>query len=231
MLRAELLQVIKGNVSGDGYIALEVQDSFILNCIDMAFVTVKDWVLEPLKFETVPVVITGERSGYILKDQYHINFIIEMFKTASSLESYSDQIRVLLGLPGTIVNYEDMSLAASWMSVKGQIAEVFSATLEWREMGDKIFIDEVVSGRVSIWFAPSPASFEDVKSPKSLRWIEEYATAKVKRAIGRARSKYRSGGLNFDLDGQDLATEGKEEMERLIQELPNLEKNLIVGVR
>lgn len=54
-------------------------------------------------------------------------------------------------------------------------------------------------------------------------WVKKYALAKLKTTLGQIRRKFNGygsvGNTGITLDGAELLSEGKEEMERLIEEL------------
>ena len=71
---------------------------------------------------------------------------------------------------------------------------------------------------VSDW---SYTDFEDQSLSEG--WVKKYALAKLKTTLGQIRRKFSAynsvGNTGISLDGAELLSEGKEEMERLIEEL------------
>ena len=65
-------------------------------------------------------------------------------------------------------------------------------------------------------------------------WIQDYATALCKITLGRVRSKFENfaaiGNVGIQLDGGDLITEGKEDVERLSESVKEEEAYLGYGI-
>ena len=81
---------------------------------------------------------------------------------------------------------------------------------------------------VTIRYTPD---FQDVSEIQSQTWIDyliRMATANMKIALGRARSKYTVEGSNVSLDGDTLLSEGNAELEQIREELENRRAKLVV---
>ena len=61
-------------------------------------------------------------------------------------------------------------------------------------------------------------------------WVEDYGVAKTKVVLGLIRRKFSNfsalGNQGTGMDGSDLVSEGKEEMERLEEQLMSREVHL-----
>lgn len=86
---------------------------------------------------------------------------------------------------------------------------------------------------------PRPASvtvryvpdFQDVSEIKNQTWIDylvRLSEAHMKKALGRARSKYKVNGSNVELDGDVLLSEANEELATIRTEL-DAKKNKLLG--
>lgn len=81
---------------------------------------------------------------------------------------------------------------------------------------------------VTIRYVPD---YKDVSEIKNKTW-EDYlirlSEAHMKKALGRARSKYKISGSNVELDGEILLQEADKELETIRQEL-DAKKNKLLG--
>lgn len=81
---------------------------------------------------------------------------------------------------------------------------------------------------ITIRYVPD---FQDVSEIKNNTWIDyliRLSEAHMKKALGRARSKYKIAGSNVELDGEILLQEANAELETLRQEL-DAKKNKLLG--
>jgi hypothetical protein len=67
-------------------------------------------------------------------------------------------------------------------------------------------------------------TYEDFEDQSlSEGWVKKYSLAKLKTTVGQIRRKFSGygslGNTGITLDGPELISEGKEEMEKLIEEL------------
>lgn len=80
---------------------------------------------------------------------------------------------------------------------------------------------------VTIRYVPD---YKDVSEIKSNTWIDylvRMSEANVKKALGRARSKYKVDGSNVGLDGDVLLQEANTELEAIRAELENKKNKLV----
>jgi len=74
------------------------------------------------------------------------------------------------------------------------------------------------AGKVTIEYYKEP-EFQDLDDPKWVEWVSDYALAMAKIKLGRIRSKFDADNQQYQLDGDTLLQEGKEEKEKLVQQL------------
>lgn len=72
---------------------------------------------------------------------------------------------------------------------------------------------------VTIQYVPDYQDVSEIEQDSWVDYIIRLATAKMKVALGRCRSKYRVEGSNVSLDGDTLLSEGNAELEQLREEL------------
>ncbi len=81
---------------------------------------------------------------------------------------------------------------------------------------------------VTVRYVPD---YQDVSEIKNNTWIDyliRMATANMKIALGRSRSKYKVTGSNVEMDGDILLAEGNEELAKIREELDG-KKNKLLG--
>lgn len=97
-------------------------------------------------------------------------------------------------------------------------------SLTWTDANGKCYGPYDSPGFVLVRFFEAEGGDEDIYSKS---WVRDYATALCKVMLGRIRSKFENfvsvGNTGISLDGTDLISEGKEDMERLNESLKNQE--------
>lgn len=81
---------------------------------------------------------------------------------------------------------------------------------------------------VTIRYVPD---FKDVSEIVDTTWIDylvRLATANMKLALGRTRSKYKVEGSNVSLDGEVLLAEANQELDKIREELGQKRKKLVI---
>lgn len=64
-------------------------------------------------------------------------------------------------------------------------------------------------------------SVEDVDDERAQSWIRSYSLTLAKEVVGRIRSKFRSGSIPVELDGETLLSEAQAEKQDLEERLEN----------
>lgn len=81
---------------------------------------------------------------------------------------------------------------------------------------------------VTIRYVPDYQDVSEIEIPMWQDYLVRLATANMKVALGRNRSKYRIEGSNVTLDGETLLTEGNAELEQVRQELQQHKQTFVV---
>lgn len=83
---------------------------------------------------------------------------------------------------------------------------------------------------VTIRYVPEYTDVSEVTDPRYVDYLVRMSEANMKKALGRARSKYTVEGSNVSLDGDTLLTESREELQAIREELEaNRNKFVVVN--
>ena len=113
-----------------------------------------------------------------------------------------------------------------------QLRNTLTTDMHWKHDVDNDVLyctyKEPLPTTITITYTPD---YQDVSEIKQVSWttyIVRMATALMKQALGRSRSKYRVEGSNVSLDGETLLSEGNAEMEQLLEELESRRTKITV---
>lgn len=112
-----------------------------------------------------------------------------------------------------------------------QVRNTLSTDFQWKHdvENEVVYVAhrEPVPTQVTITYVPD---YQDVSEIKSDTWIDyliRMATANMKIALGRSRSKYTVEGSNVSYDGETLLTEANAELETIRTELESRKNKLV----
>lgn len=113
-----------------------------------------------------------------------------------------------------------------------QVRNTLSTDFQWDYDQDNQVVycthRDPLPAAVTIRYVPD---YKDVSEIKSNTWIDyliRMSEANMKKALGRARSKYTVEGSNVSLDGDVLLQEANTELEAIRQELEAKKNKLVV---
>lgn len=81
---------------------------------------------------------------------------------------------------------------------------------------------------VTIRYVPDYQDVSEIVGETWINYLIRMATANMKLALGRTRSKYTIEGSNVSLDGETLLSEANEELSQIREELRNNRKRLVI---
>lgn len=128
---------------------------------------------------------------------------------------------------GNFGNYFQVGTLARYLNYYEQQSRVLGMNFTWFRNGRTIEIQPTPTQ--SYRFMASYSKWKSIPEldPFENTWLYKYSLAVAKVVVGRKRNKYGStlpmhgGELTFELDGGDLITEGREEIEKLENQLIN----------
>ena len=85
-----------------------------------------------------------------------------------------------------------------------------------------------IPAQITITYVPD---FQDVSEIVNDTWVDylvRMSLANMKVALGRTRSKYKIEGSNVSLDGDQLLTEGNQELADIRAELKSNRRNMVI---
>ena len=113
-----------------------------------------------------------------------------------------------------------------------QVRNTLSTDFQWRHdtLNQVIYCAhrDPRPAMVTIRYVPDLQDVSEINSPTWIDYLLRLSEAKMKKALGRSRSKYRVEGSNVTLDGETLLTEANAELEAIRQELEAKKNKLVV---
>lgn len=113
-----------------------------------------------------------------------------------------------------------------------QVRNALSTDLQWKfdVHNQVVYVThrEPRPSFVTIRYVPDYQDVSEIELPMWQDYLIRLATANMKIALGRNRSKYRIEGSNVTLDGETLLTEGNAELEQVRQELKEHKQTFVV---
>lgn len=205
MQREEILGYIKRMVTG-GVLDCEISDSVIIELIKDAY---KKYV--PYIGDTKSVtVIAADRVDL---REYNFYDILNVKKKAQA--TYG-------GNQFDFENVMKISSLRGFDLVTGILNNhnAQDDTVDFSFQNGILFLDmdDVGFSQVTVEGIPN-VEMEQIKDYRAEDWVRRYALALTKEVLGRVRSKFKPQGVPVELDGDTLLSEGREEKERLEQEL------------
>ena len=81
---------------------------------------------------------------------------------------------------------------------------------------------------VTVRYVPDYQDVSELVGETWINYLIRMATANMKIALGRSRSKYRIEGSNVSLDGEILLQEGNEELDKIREELGQRRNRMVI---
>lgn len=113
-----------------------------------------------------------------------------------------------------------------------QVRNTLSTDFQWKYDIDNQVVycahRDPKPSQVTIRYVPNYKDVSEIKSPTWIDYLIRLSEAHMKKALGRARSKYTIEGSNVSLDGDVLLQEANTEMEAIRQELEAKKNKLVI---
>jgi hypothetical protein len=236
-------QEIKDRLTG-GVVDFELSDSIIDTHLKRALSLCSHWFEEPDVAQTVSLDNLAE-GGYRVKVSQLVrkpHVIRDVLPTRNNR-----RVSAGIGFPPDVPteanilgfrSYNELTAGSEniyaniiAIGVNAQMDQVYGGNLTWWQIGEDILIDSSVmpNSSVTIIFSPKPETLEQVTHQTALAWIIDYASALTKYSLGRARSKFEGGDLEFTTDGKDLVNEATTELTTLKEQLQNLDFRTVIS--
>lgn len=221
----DIIDEIRLEVFAGGILDSELKDSDIIAVVNKELRELERF-WDETTFVTVPFATCIDLSGFDYCS------IVKVYRTsgyggtsddvnAMTDPVYAQQWMVFSNL-GTMYNLSDYILNyASWCTMS-QIRNTMSSDMAMEPVvhDNKLYINSISnSGTVTIEYIPKITSVEDIKSSYWIDVLIKLSTAMVKVVVGRIRTKYKQSNALWELDGETLLQEGKEELDKLREKL------------
>lgn len=155
---------------------------------------------------------TPESNGSLLGAASNISDDSLLF-SASSLTSYHNLL--------DIASVDSVAINLLHKQVVNQ-ATGRSAEFDFDFTDGILYVESSNCDNVTIEYIPDYKSVEEISEPFWVNLITEYTLALTKIALGRARGKYRVSNLPYEMDADNLLSEGQQEKEALDNKLSEI---------
>lgn len=145
-----------------------------------------------------------------------------VFQTAAAINVYSNIGNASAVNIGPIMT--ELAMA--------QVRNTLSTDMQYKydSLNNVLYIAfrDPIPAQITITYVPD---FQDVSEIVSDTWVDylvRMSLANMKVALGRTRSKYKIEGSNVSLDGDQLLTEGNQELADIRAELKSNRRNMVI---
>lgn len=145
-----------------------------------------------------------------------------VFQTAAAINVYSN-----IG-NASAINIDPIMTELAMAQVRNTLST--DMQYKYDSLNNVLYIAfrDPIPAQITITYAPD---FQDVSEIVSDTWVDylvRMSLANMKVALGRTRSKYKIEGSNVSLDGDQLLTEGNQELADIRAELKSNRRNMVI---
>ena len=197
---------------GGSVVDLEIEKN-LARCVNRAFREIKRYVTTPA-YMTLPYNAGSGAGGTLNLKEHNVYSVINVMRP-SSYNSLSMNTLDVFGLNQTYSAVTNMNAYMNRMLRLQQINTI-STDLDfiWDAHDKKLSVtmNPPYTNQVTIQYIPDYQSVEEITEVYWVDFILKLATAYAKQVIGRIRSKYTLNSAQYNLDGETLIAEAKEEI-------------------
>lgn len=145
-----------------------------------------------------------------------------VFQTAAAINVYSN-----IG-NASAINIDPIMTELAMAQVRNTLST--DMQYKYDSLNNLLYIAfrDPIPAQITITYVPD---FQDVSELVSDTWVDylvRMSLANMKVALGRTRSKYKIEGSNVSLDGDQLLTEGNQELADIRAELKSNRRNMVI---
>lgn len=219
------IEEIKLELTG-GLTHLELPDASLAAVVNRALREVQRYI-------DLPKLITVPYAPCIDLSAWKHSAVVKVYRTAGYTGNTDDEGNTLLNDPmymqqwmifsngGSMYNLNNYLM--NFMSYNSllQLRNTVSTDLAFKESDGKLYINCAYDAptMVTIEYIPLYQSVEEIDDPYWTDIIQRLSVALAKIALGRIRSKYKQSNALWTLDGDQLLTEGNNELNDLRTQL------------
>ena len=226
MTLEEYIEDIKLEITG-GVTHLEIKDEILAKIIKKSLKELNRYI-DSTKLITVPFSPCIDLTGF------KHNAVVNVFRTqgytgdiTSGGVMYADPMQAQMWMAfsngNTMYNLQDYVMNYLSYNTLLQMRNTTSTDLSFREdkSENRLYINTCYDAPVNITieYIPIYEEVEDLCDPYWEDTLKKLSTAYVKIALGRIRTKYSQSNALWGLDGEQLLTEGNEELKELREQL------------
>ena len=202
----------------------------------IAFRELKRYMKDPVE-KTVPFAtrIVLKDVGIITKKVLYVQAAIPRIGlTMSSIDSGNVfQVAASVNVYSAIGNTSSLNIDPIMTEMAmAQVRNTLGTDFQWKydPHNDVVYVvhRDPRPASVTIRYVPDFQDVSEITSETWLNYLIRMSEANMKKALGRARSKYSVEGSNVSLDGEALLAEANAELEAIRTELEAHKQKLVV---
>ena len=223
--KAAYREEIKLKLTG-GILELELSDETIDQILNSALREIQRYITTT-KLITIPFERCIDMSDYKANSVVHVyrteGYISSDAGSSATIDPLQVQQWQMLSGSGNLYNFQDyVSNYLSWNTLL-QIRNTTSTDIAFRyDKTDELLYINIATGfptQITVEYIPR---YDDVSEITSDYWIDvlvRLSIALAKVTVGRIRSKYRQSNALWTLDGDQILSEGTQELSQLREQL------------
>ena len=209
-----------------GVLQLEIDDATIMKIINSAFREVQRYI-DTSVLETIPfsscIDLSPRKVTAVTRIYRSEGFTTESSEQSSMQDPMLVQQWQLLSGNGNVLSMSDYALNYAAWSTSLQIRNTLSTDLAFRydAASNKLYIT-TSSGTptyITIEYIPRYESVDQIFSDYWIDILTRLSVALTKVTLGRIRSRYTQSGALWTQDGEQLLSEGNEELNAIREHL------------
>ena len=227
LTKQDYIDYIKLTLSGD-LIELEIPDETIGKYVDQALIELQRYINET-KLITVPYARCIDLEGFdhssIVNVYRTVGFTGDTTQgiTTSESDPLYAQTWSVFSSGGNMYNLQNYVMNYMSYTTLLQIRNNLSTDLSFREdkQANKLYINVAYDhiDKITIEYIPVFRSVEEIKTDYWIDILKQLSLALVKYGLGRIRTRFTQGNAIWTQDGEQLLTEGREELQALRERL------------
>ena len=217
--REELEERIKAKL-GFPVVEVELEQTQIDAAIDEALEDIDGYINE-----TMLISRKVPRKGRIDLSDEPVDFVTQVYKTPSK-----EDTEFILIPYSNIENYQMLNRRNVGIDFRSrvfrhylnkQVLNTIKDPVSFRWEEPYLYLEQGFPkvNKATIEFVPYMTEVNHLPKGKWWKMVRRLALAKAKYMLGRIRGKYDAQNSPFDMDGDDLIQEGKEEEEEILEKL------------
>lgn len=198
-------------ILGGSTVTIEIEND-LPRCVNRAFREIKRYITTPA-YMTIPFNSASGGNTVDLKDK-NVYSVINVMRP----DSYNSISMNTLDVFGLAQSYSAITNLPSYMNRVLRLQQMNTISTDLDFIWDahtkqlSVTMNPPYTAQITVQYIPDYKSVEEITEVYWVDFILRLATAYAKQVLGRIRSKYTLNSSQYNLDGETLLAEAKEEI-------------------